>query len=303
MRAQLCIGIVLLAASTLKIYDNANGAKFEISHEFSQGFVLTTSLMEASLGIWLMVGYAPVVARQIAAVVFSLFAGWSLSLGVAGAESCGCFGKLNLNPWVMLVFDGAIVAILFFLHPVASGASSGNHTHGSFLLSLKIIVGFVVGILIAAASREWNLNGDERMQFYEPRELVGRRFDLMDFARGSKPLETGRWVLVFYRSRCEICERHSRQFSMLAKTMENQQSNIRLALIEIPSDSQENFMDKLDLRSALRLRINTTKNLLIATPQVMYLEDGIIESDANCDSWPLSEVARTALVSIRGDVR
>src|SRR5262249_25557508 len=59
---------------------------------------------------------------------FTLLGGISLYLALAGQPSCGCFGKLALNPWYTFGLDVAAVAALWYWRPRASSvrASPGD---------------------------------------------------------------------------------------------------------------------------------------------------------------------------------
>jgi len=101
--------LVLIAAGTLKLY--------ELAFEGLDESTLTLFLMvfsEAELlgGIWMIGGFDPVRTRWWAAAAFAGLTVSSLFQALAGKCSCGCFGSLSINPWLVLVFDLAAVAAL-----------------------------------------------------------------------------------------------------------------------------------------------------------------------------------------------
>jgi hypothetical protein len=59
---------------------------------------------ELFLGLWLVSGLHVRQARDLALVCFFAFAGVSLYQALAGAASCGRFGKVSVNPWCTFVF-------------------------------------------------------------------------------------------------------------------------------------------------------------------------------------------------------
>lgn len=49
--------------------------------------------------------------------VFATFAAASFYLGLVGQSSCGCFGRLSLNPWYTFGIDLGIIVVLFLGRP------------------------------------------------------------------------------------------------------------------------------------------------------------------------------------------
>ena len=54
--------------------------------------------MEAVLGLWLLSGWSARAAWAGATGFFALMASASLYLALAGQQSCGCLGRIQVNP-------------------------------------------------------------------------------------------------------------------------------------------------------------------------------------------------------------
>jgi len=65
----------------------------------SRPFLILTVEFELALGIWLLSGLFKKAAWFTGLTCFSLFSLITLYKGVTGAESCGCFGSVHVNPW------------------------------------------------------------------------------------------------------------------------------------------------------------------------------------------------------------
>jgi hypothetical protein len=71
--------------------------------------------VEAVLGLWLLSAIYPRASRQVAILFFGLLACASVYLALAGQTSCGCFGRVTVNPWITLALDVAAAASLYLL--------------------------------------------------------------------------------------------------------------------------------------------------------------------------------------------
>ncbi|MFT3881507.1 MAG: DUF1573 domain-containing protein [Gemmatales bacterium] len=76
--------------------------------------VLTIEV-EVLLGLWLLSGIKPALAWWTTLALFVVLTVISFTLAWQGQASCGCFGKVEVNPWYTFFFDMAIVAVMVLL--------------------------------------------------------------------------------------------------------------------------------------------------------------------------------------------
>ena len=106
------LGVLLVFAAVLKTHQMATepivgGGLFE-----SRWFLAAAVQYELLLGFWLISGQFPRAAWWVALGTFGVFAVVAAAKGVAGEESCGCFGRVSVNPWLTLTIDvSAVVAL------------------------------------------------------------------------------------------------------------------------------------------------------------------------------------------------
>jgi hypothetical protein len=137
----LVLGLVLIAAGVLKIYE----LLFQSQDESTPTHVLIF-FAEAELlgGIWMAGMFNPERTRWWAAAVFMGLACSSLFQALAGKCSCGCFGSVSINPWLVLVFDLAAVAALIWSRPPGQSQTgfpaSPLHWAGLGVMALLIVV-------------------------------------------------------------------------------------------------------------------------------------------------------------------
>ena len=109
-------GLLLIAAAILKFQEmlsicipswRTNPLGFWESYEF---FLIQIPL-EFAMGVWLVSGLFRKAAWIVGTLAYLGFIGATLTKGITGAESCGCFGKIHVDPWITLF----AIDIPFFL--------------------------------------------------------------------------------------------------------------------------------------------------------------------------------------------
>lgn len=73
--------------------------------------------IEITLGTWLLSGRRPIGSWLFSLIVFSVFAIVTFRQGWIGQASCGCLGKVAVNPWYTFALDLGVLALLFFSRP------------------------------------------------------------------------------------------------------------------------------------------------------------------------------------------
>jgi len=128
---RVVLGLVLLVAAGLKGHELALDPLTEDSFLASPPLQIAAIEVEILLGLWLLSGLARRAAWVAALGFFGVMAGVSLYMALAGQTSCGCFGRLTVNPWLTFAFDGAAVAALAVWRPVrAEGTGSVGWLRG-----------------------------------------------------------------------------------------------------------------------------------------------------------------------------
>jgi hypothetical protein len=139
---QAICGAFLLISVALKVETMTSEGGAGATQLLSPRTQLLGLEIEAMVGIWLLSGYARQSAWLAGAVLFATLAGVSLYLAWIGQESCGCFGKVVVSPWVSLVADLVCVTALVWSRPKVESVK-GN------LLSVLCAL-LVLGVLSVA---------------------------------------------------------------------------------------------------------------------------------------------------------
>jgi hypothetical protein len=114
--------------------------------------------LELSLGIWLISGLFRKAAWLAGTLAFFGFIFVTLYKGITGAESCGCFGQIHVNPWATL---GLIDIPMFLLLAINRPGREYRllpppwpNTFYAIIVAIPIFIGliFVAPLLVAFRS-------------------------------------------------------------------------------------------------------------------------------------------------------
>lgn len=119
------LGVLLWVAAGLKGYGLAV-EPVSAQGPFAAAWVQATLIwLELLLGLWLLFGVAVAWAWLTAVATFLCFGAISLYQTWIGQASCGCFGKLSVNPWYTLGLDVVALLGLALCRPPISSSMSG----------------------------------------------------------------------------------------------------------------------------------------------------------------------------------
>jgi len=130
------LGLVLLVAAGLKGHELALDPLADDSFLASPRLQIALVELEILLGLWLLSGLARRGAWVAALGFFIAVAGVSLYMALAGQTSCGCFGRLTVNPWLSFAFDGTAVAALVIWRPLCSQGQPAAWLRGVLRIGL-----------------------------------------------------------------------------------------------------------------------------------------------------------------------
>ena len=113
----MLVGLVLLAAAGLKL------SGLEVSPYAQFGWLSTSWVQLAAiewelvLGIWLISGLYARVGTYAGVFTFLTFGIVSCYLGIVGQASCGCFGTVEISPWIAFAVDVLAIGVLLIGYP------------------------------------------------------------------------------------------------------------------------------------------------------------------------------------------
>lgn len=170
--------------------------------------------------IWLL----PSLARPVAIAMLAAFLPILIGDLLLGASSCGCFGAVEVNPWLTLAMDGGFLVAVVWLGRRAPSLGWQRRVSAIRVLLAGLIVLVAFAIAFAApGAAVGEAAGEEAASvasavvarpvagYYAPdvETWVGQRFEKLEIAAWIQglpvDLDQGLHYVLFYRKDCEHC--------------------------------------------------------------------------------------------------
>jgi hypothetical protein len=274
---RMILGLVLLAAAALKGYQLATEPTLEKGLLTSRWFLILEVEFEIAFGLLLLSGLYRHLTWLAAIGCFSIFSLVTFYKGISGEASCGCFGKVEINPWYTLIFDlFAVVTLLFFRHQTP---------HQPFRISWRPTIIFGVLVLLiglpsahamisftpTTLNDDGFIEGESNFVILELEKWVGKKFPLLKYIDIGNELSKGNWIIVMYSDSCSNCRKNMAAYQELTHNFKGEDEFVRASLIEVPPfEKRSNNVEKISYFGQLSDSINW----VISVPIVAVLKDG-----------------------------
>lgn len=299
---RVVLGTTLLTAAALKGHQLATEPVVGAGLSDSRWFLIGVVEFELLFGLWLLAGIYAKWTWIAACLCFGCFAAVSLSQALAGDASCGCFGKLPIDPWYTFALD--VAAVMALLNSCAEDGESqlaarvkdslrgyggrkffwgvGHPLHRVVgVVGVSLAVG-IPGALLMASYRPASLGSDDEIVGYsrivllEPQEWVGERFPLFNQIDVGNRLARGAWVLVLYHLNCPKCHEVIAKYERMASDSGDQPDRPRVALVEVPQAGASREGLVVSNPACVMGRLNESQEWFVSTPVVLSLENAIV---------------------------
>lgn len=274
-------GLLLVVAAVLKAVQYVTDPTAALVIPLGRLLVPVQIAIEFGIGLLILSGIFWYALRWLAVALYGLFAGYALYLALTGAESCGCFGPIRVNPWWTFALDvgvvfGLLISVLLDgrwlprspeLHASTSVLGFPRRLHVIAVIAAIAVI--LVAVLVrysehraALASVASTVAGD--LVILEPETWVGQRLPIADSV--DLDLSQGAWVVLLHRHDCPACQDEVPKYEQRAAGGE------RIALIEVPP-----FGEGLSGGSAaLHGRLKDNREWFVQTPVQLQLQNGIV---------------------------
>lgn len=129
---RILIALILFVAAALKAHHLATGPVFGSGWTDSRSFQMVAVNIELFMGLWLLSGVSSILAWRACGGLFLVFAIVVFGKALTGAASCGCFGRVEVHPWIVFWTDlGVVILVIVKGRSVRFGrrASTRRRTH------------------------------------------------------------------------------------------------------------------------------------------------------------------------------
>ena len=296
---RLAVALTLLTAAALKGYDLSTGPVAGNGLLDSRWFLIGVVEMEILFGLWLLANIWPKLTWMVALGCFSAFTCVSLYKALSGYASCGCFGRVQVNPWYTATLDLGIVGCLLRWRPTGSpsslqpgeGQSEDRWRLPPFspAILLNVIKNLrVVGVLMAwlvvglpvahtmsiytpttALSDTGDIMDSGKVVVLEPEKWIGRRFPLLDYIDIGDKLKEGDWLVLLYHQDCPVCLEVIRDLQRIIRRFGIQQ----VAALEIPPRTRLNAIVSIP-EGVVNGLLTPAQDWFVQTPIILTLSKG-----------------------------
>ena len=306
---RILLGLVLLLAAGLKAHQLATEPVPETSLLTSRWFLILWVETEIVLGLWFLSGLARRAAWIAALACFSVFSLVTLYKALSGDVSCGCFGRVEVNPWYTFVLDVAAVGALVLFRPDIRIPTIASKPRAR--LTVTVAAGFVMvlGVGLAAAlytpstlSDDGQIVGEKRVVLLEPQEWVGRAWPLLGHIDISKQLAKGKWTVVLYHHDCPHCEERVPQFEREARKRAGRLASSKVAMVELAPYAPKGRSLLPPDTTCTTGRVSDVRDWFVGTPTVLTLVEGsVVDAREGDDSEAAKQVRLTGLTLAPGE--
>lgn len=299
-------GLVLIVATVLKIHQLLTEPIISKGFWESWEFFLIQIPLELGLGIWLVCGLFRKAAWVVVVLSFGLFIAVTLQKGLIGAESCGCFGRVEVNPWVTLsVIDIPLFLALLIFRPKGCKLlpppwPSAKHFFGVAIPTF-IVIGVIMPVLIfnkppdktdkyeVVRPEEW-IRKEPASEKQTGEKQVSEEWSMLKYIDIANSLRSNIVVVVFYSSECDMCHDAIALYDQMSRDTGGSEDSIQFALVEIPPyGSEQNSLVAVDT-PCLTGRLDSSKDWYIETPLVVVIQDGLVVKSWEIETPELDEI-------------
>lgn len=295
------LGLLLLTAAVMKGWQLLTEPVANKDIFSNRAFLIFTVEFELALGIWLISGLFKKAAWLSALLCFGLFSAITFYKAITGADNCGCFGSVKINPWItLLTIDLPAVIALAIFRP--------SQLSRNPLLFLKNILAplpsisrlatiFSIGIIVlAVTSCVLSFNEPEKIttdyEVLEPATWIGKELPIIDYIDIGHQLKTGNWLLLLYHHDCPDCQKAITELKDIADNLAGNEDFLKIALIEVPPYGA-NIINK----NCILGQLDNSKEWFVTTPVIILLDQNQIQQTWEDSTTDFSEIIAGTKIS------
>lgn len=283
----ILVGAVFIVTAVLKSHQLLTEPILSKTFWNSWVFSVIQVPLELGLGIWLISGLFRKTAHLIAMAAFGAFLCMTAYLGATGAQSCGCFGKVHVNPWITFSLIDLPLFLALTIFQVKDEKFFPPPWPGKkhfFSVAIPTV------ILIVAVTFTLAMNKQEREESQDPSKWVNSTngqlqgsengtvefWSWLDKIDVGDQISSGMVIVLLYRHDCPDCHEAIPVYNEMALELGvgQEDADIQMAFIEIPpyGEGEEDLIPQDS--PCIRGKIDQTVQWLVETPVIVVLNDG-----------------------------
>jgi len=297
--AMTVAGLVLITASILKSHQLLTEPIISKGFWESWLFFVIQIPLELGLGIWLVSGLFRKGCWLLTTITFAAFIGITLQKGLAGAATCGCFGRVHVNPWItLLLIDVPLFISLLIFRPKEEKLlpppwPSAKHFFGVAIPTFILLPCLLIVLIFNKPPEKTG-----KYEVVKPQAVQKSASDewpqwaLLEHIDITESLRSGIVVVLLYHYDCPTCKEAIPMYDRLNSEMA--EGGIRFAFIEIPPYCQSQDNPVPADTNCLTGKLDTSKEWYIMTPLVVLLHNGSVVKSWEAKAPSLDEIMNAA---------
>jgi hypothetical protein len=242
--------------------------------------------VEFVLAAWVLSRWHLRTARLVLNGVFAIFGVYAIALALGGRRSCGCFGVVEINPWITGSFDLLLATILYW----SRSAVRKTFPPGLRLMVVGSCLVLAITCCIAVAanstkqtqtvsSEKLLIDASRKLVVLEPDSWKGSTFPLAAFINEGTQLMNGDWVVVLYHADCSDCQKAIPAYERMAEANSGK-SAIHLAFIALSERDREAGRSLFHSIIPMHGQLASSHHWFTATPVTLHISDGKVTNTA-----------------------
>jgi len=285
-------GVILIIASVLKIYQLLTEPIISAGFWESWEFFLIQIPLELGLGIWLLSGLFRKAAWVVALLAFAVFIIVTLQKGLAGEESCGCFGPVDVDPWITLsCIDITLFLGLLIFRPKGAKLLPPPWPKAAHFFGVAIPTFILMAVIIPVLILNKPPDKTNRYEVVRPEEEAGEEWSMLEHIDIAESLRSGIAVVLFYHDDCPDCREAIPLYDQMSRQLPaDSEGLIKIAFIEIPPYGLQEDSPIPPDTACLTGRLDSSKKWYITTPLIVVTVDGSVIKSWECQTPTLDEI-------------
>lgn len=274
------LGLLLLTAAALKGHEVMSGPVLGKGLLGWRPVVIAAVEFEIVLGLCLISGVWRRQVWGVSVVCFVLFSWITAYKAILGEGTCGCFGRVDVDPRYTLMLDIGCLAALVVFRP---GEDVGGVTRRKKLVVgvVAMVVGIPGGIAMARYRPAVLGDGGQISQggsfvILEPESWIGKRFPLLKHIDIGEEIGRGRCVVLLYHHSCPDCRRAIGRLSEGVGVGVGVGEGVRVYFVEVPPYGVVPGQEKTVGERYAFGRLSDEVEWFVPTPVVLELRDGVV---------------------------
>ncbi|MGE4285008.1 MAG: MauE/DoxX family redox-associated membrane protein [Phycisphaerae bacterium] len=236
---------------------------------------IAITVLITGLAVWLCCGMFRKIAWTLAIAAFGVFTADALYKAISGASSCGCFGKVAVNPWITVcAINLPILIMLIALWPKKDKFFSPPWPAIDHLLGTALPTGLLLTLLLwTALSYPPASETDEYVQV-DAAAWTGEAFSHLGEIDIAGEISDGLSALLFYHNDCHTCVEMLPVYNGFSEILSEQ--GIKIAFIELPPYGGPEPSALPAGTTALTGSLTNPREWITSTPLLIVLQDGVV---------------------------